>query len=262
MKNLFFVFLFLLSSTAQSEELPDSLADYVELIRPKILHESKSKNYDNPYDMPPNAFPFDVSHDGNALVYHVPNPEIDGIKGDKVKITRILELNQSLVTCVDKTNWGIFQKGWYYRYKVHDLKRNFYTSITVEEQMCQFLVGAPTEEVLRFITKELKDNLPYSLATSDWIDFSADKEKVEYVWQTNVETFDQFQAFPEDGKKRILDYLAMLAMKQICVGVRHNIFFERGLRVRNVYLTKDMRILRDIQLSADDCVEIRQHFRN
>lgn len=262
MKRLFFIFLFLFSGVGRSAELPDSLGDYVKLIRPQIIYDSKGKNYDNQYDMPANAFPFDVSHDGNALVFHVPSPEIVGIKGDKVKITRILELNQSLVTCANKTNWEIFQKGWYYRYRIHDLKRNFYTSITVKEKMCQFLEEAPTDEVLRFITKELKDNLPYSIATSDWIDFNADKEKVEYVWQTNVETFDQFQAFPEDGKKRVLDYLAMLAMKQICVGVRHNFFFERELVVKNVYLTRDMRVLRDIQLSKDDCVEIRQHFRN
>jgi len=259
MKRLLFVILILFSGNSQPEELPDSLADYVSAIRPIILELSKELDLEDPLKFPVNGVPFDVTSDGDKLIYHSLHPAIGGVKGDRKKITNVLELNQSLVTCGDKNDWGVFEKGWHYNYKIYDLEKNYYTTLVVKKDVCEFLMETESQTVIRVISEILRDNLPFTTSAGEWIYFNSDDEKVEYIQKTNIDTIEQFKNLPEERQDTTLRYLKMYSMKNICMGKRNKFFFNHGFRVREVFLTADMRVLHDIQFANEDCAKIRQH---
>ena len=126
--NLFllcYYFSIFISSIAKGNELPNTIEEYVQQIRPYIIDSNKKQNLDNKYNLPANLKPFEVSSKGNELIYHLTNPQVAGIKSSITKFGKLMSITQSLITCKEQFINDFFKKGWKIKYALYDLKKKF-----------------------------------------------------------------------------------------------------------------------------------------
>ena len=251
--NILILFCFF-SNNATSFEIPESLEEYVEIIRPNVLERfaQGTRNADNPYNLPANFLPFDVSHEGKTLIYDIFNSDFPDIRSDIKKATKIYELNHNLSICFDKINWKIFDKDWSYKYRIYDMKKNFYTYFVVNEETCQFLMETSTEDVMKYITKIHKNNLPIKYRHFTWFAFTINPN-IQYVYEANSLNLAKFKDFTQYQQNKFVNQLDNLSTLLICNNGNHKFYFDKDLMVRVVFLTKDHYILAENTATKQFC---------
>ena len=232
-------------STTLAREIPEwitSIEQYVELARPLIIEgiddevtKPSFKAFQNKQSW---KNVFDVKSDGNVLEYHVFATQLEGML-DKKKAIPMLRLNQQMTICGDKENWGVFDRGWKYRYKFFDAEKNFIFPADVTLEHCEKLSALSNQELLEHILVLTQRSIPLVNANgAGLVDIAFNDQGLLLVHDANLPDERSFQDLDHKTKEGITSYLRNLVAKDICFGPRYRLVLERGLAVGYRYIFK------------------------